>query len=54
VTDDFDNRLRTWLADPENQVDRYGRHPYSYEALGLDQQWIKELFADYSRRFGLD
>ena len=54
MTRDFETRLQTWLADPENQADRYGRYPYSYEAFGLEKSWIRELFADYSRRFGLE
>ena len=54
MSTDFEQRVTTWLADPENAVDRYGRYPYSYEAFGLSRDWIKDLFADYSRRFGLD
>jgi len=54
VTDEFATRVGDWLAAPENQVDRYGRYPYSYEALGLEREWVEELFAGYSRRFGLD
>lgn len=50
----FESRVAAWLADPENAVDRYGRYPYSYEAFGLDRDWIEALFADYSRYFGLD
>ncbi|MDR2857727.1 MAG: sulfotransferase [Novosphingobium sp.] len=50
----FAERLVSWLADPQNAVDRYGRYPYSYEAFGLDRDWVEELFADYSRYFGLD
>ena len=46
-------RVSAWLADPENAADRYGRYPYSYEAFGLDRGWVEELFADYSKRFGL-
>jgi Sulfotransferase family len=49
----YETQLRAWLDDPENRVDRYGRYPYSYEALGLDKEWIESLFADYSKRFGL-
>jgi hypothetical protein len=49
----YEQRLKAWLADPENRVDRYGRYPYSYEPLGLSKQWIKDLFADYSQRFKL-
>jgi len=54
VTPEFERRVGAWLAAPENQVDRYGRYPYSYEALGLESAWVDELFADYSKRFGLD
>jgi hypothetical protein len=53
MTAQYESRLRLWLADPENQADRYGRYPYSYEAFGLEKQWIQELFSDYSKRFGL-
>jgi hypothetical protein len=53
VTPDFAERVQGWLAAPENRVDRYGRYPYSYERLGLSREWVEELFADYSRRFGL-
>lgn len=53
MTDEFEQRVRAWLADPENQVDRYGRFSYSYEAFGLDKAWIETLFSDYSKRFGL-
>lgn len=54
VTPGFAARVSTWLDDPANAVDRYGRYPYSYEALGVERAWVEELFADYSKRFGLD
>jgi hypothetical protein len=54
VTAEFERRLGAWLVDPENQIDRYGRYPYSCEAFGLERQWIQDLFADYSKRFGLE
>ena len=54
VTDAFATQAQGWLDDPENRVDRYGRYPYSYEALGLSRDFIEDLFADYSQRFGLD
>ena len=54
VTPHFAARVQGWLDAPENRVDRYGRYPYAYEPLGLSPEWIEELFADYSRRFGLD
>lgn len=53
VTPEFEIRVQAWLASPENAVDRYGRYPYSYETLGLDREWVEDLFSGYSRRFGL-
>jgi hypothetical protein len=53
VTQNFSDRVAGWLADPDNRVDRYGRYPYSYEALGVDESWIAGLFSDYAQRFGL-
>jgi hypothetical protein len=54
VTPDFADRVGAWLADPDNRVDRYGRYPYSYEALGVEESWVAEMFADYGKRFGLE
>jgi len=54
VTGEHHQRMRTWLADPSNKVDRYGRYPYSHEAFGMTESWVRELFADYSHRFGLE
>jgi hypothetical protein len=45
--------MRAWLADPSNRTDRYGRYPYSYEPFGLSEDWVRQLFSDYSKRFGL-
>ncbi|MCB2078504.1 MAG: sulfotransferase [Novosphingobium sp.] len=53
VTPEFENRVRAWLDAPENAVDRYGRYPYSYDDLGFDREWVEDLFARYSQRFGL-
>jgi hypothetical protein len=53
MTEAFASRAEAWLANPENAADRYGRYPYSYEAFGLDRAWVENLFADYSKRFGL-
>jgi len=49
----YEQRLKAWLADPENSVDRYGRYPYSYEPFGLSKKWVQDLFAGYSKRFNL-
>jgi len=54
VTPQFEGRMQAWLADPDNRVDRYGRYPYSCEAVGLDEEWLNRLFSEYSKRFGLD
>jgi hypothetical protein len=53
VSPEYETRLQSWLDNPNNKVDRYGRYPYSYETLGFDKEWVKNLFADYSKRFGL-
>ncbi len=53
MTATFEERVRSWLDNPENRVDRYGRYNYSYEAFGLDREWIRELFAEYTEYFGL-
>lgn len=52
-TDRFEAGMRTWLTDPDNSSDRYGRYPYSLAPFGIKSSDIKELFADYSARFGL-
>ena len=54
VSPEFEAAMRGWLADPENATDRFGRYPYSHEQLGMTREWVEELFADYSKRFGLD
>jgi hypothetical protein len=54
VSGEFEARMQAWLADPENAVDRFGRYPYSYEQLGIGLDEVEEMFADYSKRFGLD
>jgi hypothetical protein len=54
VTEEFRGRVAAWLADPDNRVDRYGRYPYSYEALGVEESWVAEMFSDYGKRFGLE
>lgn len=46
--------MRTWLTDPANKIDRYGRYRYSHEPFGITEAWVRELFADYSKRFGLN
>jgi hypothetical protein len=53
VSADYEARLQGWLGNPENKADRYGRYPYSYEPLGFTKEWVKNLFVDYSKRFGL-
>jgi hypothetical protein len=53
VSREFEARMRAWLDDPGNKVDRYGRYPYSYAELGISVEEVEEMFADYSKRFGL-
>lgn len=54
VTSEHNKRMRTWIADPANKLDRYGRYPYSHEAFGINEAWVRELFADYGKRFGVN
>jgi hypothetical protein len=54
LTATYERRMRTWLSDPANKIDRYGRYRYSYEPFGITEAWVRELFADYSKRFGLN
>jgi len=54
TTATFEKQVGAWLADPDNRIDRYGRYPYSYEAVGVEEAWIDGLFAEYSARFGLN
>ncbi len=51
MTPGFEARIRAWLEDPENAADRYGRYPYSHEALGLDKDWVAEQFSAYNSHF---
>ena len=50
-TEEFDTRMRAWLADAENRSDRYGRYPYSYEPFGIDPAWLSSHFDAYRARF---
>jgi len=52
-TPEFDSRMRTWLADPANASNRYGRYDYALEPFGLSREMIETAFEGYSRRFGL-
>jgi hypothetical protein len=53
LTPEAEGRMRAWLVDPSNRTDRYGRYPYSYEPFGLSEEWVRQLFSAYSKRFGL-
>jgi len=53
LSTDYRDRMQSWLDNPENKIDRYGRYNYAYDAFGLDKSWVKSLFAEYSERFGL-
>lgn len=50
-TAEYEKRIRDWLADPANRVDRHGRFSHSAEEYGLDPAELKRLFADYRERF---
>lgn len=52
-TVEFESRMRTWLADPGNASNRYGRYDYALEPFGLTRDMIETAFEGYSQRFGL-
>lgn len=49
----YEKKLRQRLDDPAHRVDRHGKFKYSASDFGLNDKVLKELFADYSERFGL-
>jgi Sulfotransferase family len=53
VTPEHERRMRAWLDNPANRVDRYGRYPYAHEPFGITPEWVGELFAAYHKRFGI-
>jgi hypothetical protein len=53
LSQEHERRMGAWLADPANRVDRYGRYPYAHEPFGITRDWVRGLFSDYHRRFGL-
>lgn len=52
-TAEFEGRMRTWLADPGNGSNRYGRYDYALEPFGLTREMIETAFEGYSQRFKL-
>jgi hypothetical protein len=54
VSTEHERRMRAWLANPSNRVDRYGRYPYDHAPFGITPEWVGELFAAYHHRFGLE
>ncbi|GGC03348.1 putative sulfotransferase [Novosphingobium endophyticum] len=52
-TPEFARRMQSWLADPSNASNRYGRYDYAMEPFGLTRDMIETAFKGYSRRFRL-
>ncbi len=50
-TDEHAQGIQRWLDS--NRVDRHGKFTYSYEGFGVSKDEVRELFADYSKRFQL-
>jgi hypothetical protein len=48
---EFETRMKTWLADPANSANRYGRYEYRFEPYGLTRDMLADTFADYRERF---
>lgn len=53
-TQDFARKINQWLDNPANRSDRYGKLTYDENKYGVSKQDIRELFADYYQRFGLN
>jgi hypothetical protein len=51
-TDVFECRMQKWLT--ENHRGKHGRHRYSLEQFGLEPGQVRERFADYCRRYGVE
>jgi len=49
----FEQRMQSWLADPANRPNRYGRYSYTLEPFGLETATIERMFDRYRQRFGL-
>jgi hypothetical protein len=43
--------MHSWLDDPANNSDRYGRHRYTFEPFGVDWATISPAFDAYRARF---
>jgi hypothetical protein len=50
-TDEFEFRMRDWMASPQNGPDRFGKFRYSLDSFGLTAHDIESRFADYIERF---
>jgi hypothetical protein len=53
VSPEHERRMRAWLDDPSNRVDRYDRYPYAHEPFGITPEWVGDLFAADHERFGI-
>lgn len=47
-----ERRLRAWKS--ENPRDKYGRHQYSAEEFGFQEEALRERFAAYMKHFGVE
>jgi hypothetical protein len=52
-SDTFAAAMRAWLDDPANDSNRYGRYQYSLEPYGVDPGYVRDAFAAYRQRFGI-
>ena len=49
----FEAAMRTWLDDPGNKSDRYGRYHYALEPFGFNTMQVRSMFARYCKRFSV-
>ncbi len=46
-----ENAMRTWLDDPSNNSDRYGRHKYAFEPFAVNWAQQSVAFEPYRQRY---
>ena len=52
LSEEAERRMRSYLA--ENPQHKHGRHRYSLEMFGLDEEQVADAFASYCKRFGVE
>jgi hypothetical protein len=51
LSDDAANAMQSFLDD--NPADKHGKHLYSFEDIGMDEQRVREMFHEYQSYFDI-